>query len=114
MEKVKERPIDVEAVLTDAELEAGGLAKTTAWVRTESSKGALRVKKHREKKKEEGVTQLNVIIPEEMKESMKAVAKAATETGEDPKRLIEIGTAVMSLKGLKRKIVMAILGPALR
>jgi len=74
-------PVD-DITLNDEELEKGGLVKTSAYVRTKKSKNALRVAKHKEMKKEKGIKQLNVEVPEELKEEFKKAAKEACETGE--------------------------------
>lgn len=69
-----------DEVITDEQLGDAGIVKTTAYVRSKKSKGALRAQKHREKKKAEaGVSQVNVDVPEEHKEAIKEVAKELRE-----------------------------------
>lgn len=127
IEDIPETPISAEQVLTDDQLKTGGLVKTEAWMRTKSSKGALRVQKHREAKQAEGLKQLNVVAPIEIHEQLKAIAKAAAEgkpmpeakpveiikeiikevaapIPEDVKRLAQIGSKAEALTGWKRTI----------
>jgi len=74
-----ESPVEGEATYTDSELEAAGLIKTSAFVRTKRSKNALRVEKSREKKAQSGVKQLNVEVPEPHRETLKAIAKGLSQ-----------------------------------
>ena len=68
--------------LTDGELEQAGLVKTSAFVRTKKSKNALRIAKHKDKMlTETGVKQLNIEIPEQYRDTFKAIAKELKETG---------------------------------
>lgn len=60
---------------TDDELSKSGLVKVNAFVRTKQSKNALRVKKSKEKKAEQGFKQLNVVVPEAYRDSFKVLAK---------------------------------------
>lgn len=76
-----ELPVD-EKTLTDSELEQAGLVKTSAFVRTKKSKNALRVLKHRDKKAQEGIKQLNIEVPEQHRDTLKAIAKQLKESGE--------------------------------
>ena len=66
---------DPAAVLTDDQLEAGGLRQVRAFVRTRASRNALRVQKHREKAAAEGLGQVNVVAPEAARDALKAIAK---------------------------------------
>lgn len=66
---------DPAAVLTDDQLEAGGLRQVRAFVRTKASKNALRVQKHREKAAAEGLGQVNVVAPEAARKALKTIAK---------------------------------------
>lgn len=68
-----------ENTLTDEELHDKGLVKTSAFVRTEVSKNALRVKKAREKKEDKGLKQLNIEVPEESRSLIKAAVKKMKE-----------------------------------
>lgn len=65
-----------EKTYTDAELEQAGLVKTSAFVRTKKSKNALRIEKHKQKKAEQGVKQLNVEVPEQHRDLLKSFSKA--------------------------------------
>lgn len=65
-----------EKTYTDAELEQAGLVKTSAFVRTKKSKNALRIEKHKQKKAEQGVKQLNVEVPEQHRGMVKSFSKA--------------------------------------
>jgi DNA-binding transcriptional regulator YhcF (GntR family) len=65
-----------EKTYTDAELEQAGLVKTSAFVRTKKSKNALRIEKHKQKKAEQGVKQLNVEVPEQHRDMVKSFSKA--------------------------------------
>lgn len=75
-----ELPMD-EKTLTDSELEQAGLVKTSAFVRTRKSKNALRVQKHKDKKAEQGIKQLNIEVPEQYRDIFKAIAKELKENG---------------------------------
>ena len=66
---------DPAAVLTDDQLEAGGLRQVRAFVRTKASKNALRVQRHREKAAAEGLGQVNVVAPEAARKALKTIAK---------------------------------------
>lgn len=69
-------PQDPEKVLTDEQLQEGGLVPVKAFMRTKQSRNALRVKAKREKAQEErGVSQVNVQAPEEAQEPIRAIAK---------------------------------------
>jgi hypothetical protein len=70
-----------DKTLTDSELEQAGLVKTSAFVRTKKSKNALRIEKHKAKKAELGVKQLNIEVPEEHRDTFKALAKELTSNG---------------------------------
>lgn len=62
--------------LSDNVLEQAGLVKTSAFVRTTRSKNALRIEKHKQKKEEQGIKQLNIEVPEQHRETMKQLAIA--------------------------------------
>lgn len=83
-------PVDNKTI-TDSELEQAGLVKTSAFVRTKKSKNALRIAKHKDKKlTETGVKQLNIEIPEQYRDTFKAMAKELKETGTVSKENMEI------------------------
>lgn len=86
---------DPAAVLTDDQLEEGGLRQVRAFVRTRASKNALRVQKHREKAAAEGLGQVNVVAPDEAKEALRAIAKR-TAGGES------LEAVLRDLAGLQR------------
>ena len=86
---------DPAAVLTDDQLEEGGLRQVRAFVRTRASKNALRVKKHREKAAEEGLGQVNVVAPEEARDALRAIAKRTA--GGEP-----LEAVLRDLAGLQR------------
>lgn len=129
IEDIPETPISTDQALTDDQLKNGGLVKTEAWMRTKSSKGALRVQKHREAKEAQGLKQLNIVAPVEIHEQLKAMAKAAAEgkpveipaakpieiikevvkeivkpIPEDVKRLAQIGSKAEALNGWRRTL----------
>jgi hypothetical protein len=70
-----------DKTLTDTELEQAGLVKTSAFVRTKKSKNALRIEKHKQKKAENGVKQLNIEVPEQHRDIFKALAKELATNG---------------------------------
>lgn len=49
--------------LTDDELEAGGMDRVVAFIRTKRSKEALRKEKHRKKQHDNGTRQINLDVP---------------------------------------------------
>ncbi len=87
VEDVENVVADVQETLTDNELEQAGLVKTSAFVRSKKSKNALRVKKHKEKKAEQGIKQVNIEIPEHHKETVKKLAKELC-AGKDLKQVL--------------------------
>lgn len=94
---------DPAAVLTDDQLEEGGLRQVRAFVRTRASKNALRVQKHREKAAAEGLGQVNVVAPEAARDVLKAIAKRTA--GGEP-----LEAVLRDLAGLQRP--QAVPGPA--
>mgnify|MGYP000406846520 FL=1 len=70
-----------DKTLTDTELEQAGLVKTSAFVRTKKSKNALRIEKHKQKKADNGVKQLNIEVPEQHRDIFKAIAKELATSG---------------------------------
>jgi hypothetical protein len=69
-------PLADKKTFSDTELEQAGLVKTSAFVRTKRSKNALRIEKHKQKKEELGIKQLNIEVPEQHREAMKQLANA--------------------------------------
>ena len=94
---------DPAAVLTDDQLEEGGLRQVRAFVRTRASRNALRVQKHREKAAAEGLGQVNVVAPEAARDVLKAIAKRTA--GGEP-----LEAVLRDLAGLQRP--QAVPGPA--
>jgi hypothetical protein len=86
---------DPAAILTDDQLEDGGLRQVRAFVRTRASKNALRVQKHREKVAAEGLGQVNVVAPEAARDALKAIAKRTA--GGEP-----LEAVLRDLAGLQR------------
>ena len=70
-----------DKTFTDTELEQAGLVKTSAFVRTKKSKNALRIEKHKQKKAESGVKQLNIEVPEQHRDIFKSLAKELATSG---------------------------------
>lgn len=70
---------DAEHCLTDEQLTAGGMRSKRCWVKTDASKGALRVKKHREKLEKEGLKQISIKVPIEQHETIKQISSALVE-----------------------------------
>lgn len=91
LEDAQNVPLPVgNKTITDSELEQAGLVKTSAFVRTKKSKNALRIAKHKDKKlTETGVKQLNIEIPEQYRDTFKALAKELKETGTISKENME-------------------------
>ena len=73
--------VDPDRVLTDEDLQAGGLTKITAHVRTRAGKSALRAKRHKEKEAQRGVKQVNVMAPESVQPVIREIA-LRTKNGE--------------------------------
>ena len=94
---------DPAAVLTDDQLEEGGLRLVRAFVRTRASKNALRVQKYREKVAAEGLGQVNVVAPEAARDALKAIARRTA--GGEP-----LEAVLRDLAGLQRP--QAVPGPA--
>jgi hypothetical protein len=69
-------PVGDNKSFTDEQLNDAGLIKTSAFVRSNRSKNALRVEKHKNKKEDQGIQQLNVEVPNEHRETMKQLAIA--------------------------------------
>lgn len=79
LEEVPERPIDSDRVLSDDELQAGGLQPVKAYVRTRAGKSAERQKRYRDKQEAEGFKQTNVQVPEEHQETIREIARKLRE-----------------------------------
>ena len=83
-------PLSDNKTLSDNELEQAGLVKTSAFVRTKRSKNALRLEKHKEKKEEQGIKQLNIEVPKQYRDVFKAMAKELSATGTISGKQLEI------------------------
>lgn len=92
-----ELPTD-EKTLSDNDLEKAGLVKTSAFVRSNRSKNALRIEKHKEKKAVNGIKQLNIEVPEQYRDAIKNIAKTLSENRE----LTEKDLAVFSFDRTKQ------------
>jgi chorismate synthase len=115
---------DPEKVLTDVQLEDGGLRQVRAFVRTTASKNALRVAKSKESKAEKGISQVNVLAPKEVHAALKEIAKL-TAAGESLGSAISKAVPVLSTSSptkeknpvftdVEAKVVRALKVPGLR
>lgn len=82
VEDIPNKPLATDAVLTDGELIAGGLAPVQGWMRTKASKNALRQRKAKAKREsgEDGRAprkQLNLQAPAD--ESARAALKVVSD-----------------------------------
>ena len=84
-------PIRAKDVLTDEQLENGGLVAVKAYMHTSKSKDALRTEKNRKKQKSNGLKQTGVTVPDndEARLAMKIVATALRECHMTPAELVE-------------------------
>ena len=122
------KPIDADAILTDDQLERGGLVKVEAFMRTRTSAAAARKAKQRDRDESDGLRQINIKTTEEAGQALKSIAaeigrgatlvdaviKAVptvtshvlvTPTNPETERLAEIGRKVEALTGWKRSIL---------
>ena len=122
------KPIDADAILTDDQLERGGLVKVEAFMRTRTSAAAARKAKQRDRDASEGLRQINIKTTEEAGQALKSIAaeigRGATMvdavvkavpavssrtlvTPIDPEteRLAAIGRKVEALTGWKQSIL---------
>lgn len=70
----QDKPIDADAILTDEQLERGGLVKVEAFMRTRTSAAAARKAKQRERDESEGLKQVNIKATEEVGATLKSIA----------------------------------------
>lgn len=75
VEGVGDQPIADAANLPDDVLAAGGLVKIDAYMRTQTSPNAKRVKRAREKAGDNGMRQVNVVAPLTAHGAIKGLAK---------------------------------------
>lgn len=130
IEQIIEQAIDADQVLSDEQLERGGLVRVEAFMRTKTSAAAARKAKQRETQEAAGIKQANIVAPAAVVETLKHIAKACA-TGDtiekailanvptvtshvlvtpDPElaTLAEIGRKVKALTGWKRMIAKTI------
>lgn len=69
-----DQPIDVQAILTDDQLERGGLVKVEAFIRTKTSAAAARKAAQRERDTDAGLRQVNIKTTEETGSALKSIA----------------------------------------
>jgi len=119
----KDAPIATDSILTDQQLERGGLVKIEAFMRTRTSAAAARKAKQREKQATEGLKTITLVAPAAANEPLRQIAKACSEgksieeaiknvtshgqvtaIDQNTTRLITIGKKVEALKGWKRWI----------
>lgn len=96
-----------ENMLTDEQLEAGGLQQVRAFVRTKASKNALRVAKAKAKKEEIGIKQLNIQAHETAHEALRALAKATASGSSIEQALAQLGY-LQALTGEQKAAVAAL------
>lgn len=88
VEDAENSDTEITNPISDNELESAGLIKTSAFIRSKKSKNALRVKKHKDKKAQDGIKQVNVEVPEHQKEAIKILAKELCKGGDFKKALL--------------------------
>jgi len=86
-----------DKTLTDTELEQAGLVKTSAFIRTKKSKNALRIEKHKQKKADNGIKQLNIEVPEQHRDIFKALAKELAINGTIQQDKVDYFTKLVSV-----------------
>lgn len=70
----QDKPIDAEAILTDEQLERGGLVKVEAFMRTRTSGAAARKAKQRDRDESDGLRQVNIKTNDETGIVLKSIA----------------------------------------
>lgn len=98
---------NIDDMLTDEQLEAGGLQQVRAFVRTKASKNALRVAKSKAKREAEGIKQINVQAPESAHSTLRALAKAITD-GSSIEAAISAVTHAQVLTATQKSVLAAI------
>ena len=126
-EDITDDPVDSETVLDDAALIDSGLVPIRAFIRTKSSKAAIRAKRHRERaeaghKDQPPKKQLNVMAPidPEARTAVKVVAEALIEGRVKPGDLKELNSdshrfgqavkLVLARGGIRAAVLKSILG----
>lgn len=122
IDELKDAPIDADSILTDDQLNRGGLVKIEAFVRTKTSAAASRKAKQRAKEKAEGIQTVTLTVPAATKEQLKAVVsevnagknlleavQSVTSHGQVTKSRAQIiGERVLALTGWRLMIAKAI------
>jgi hypothetical protein len=129
--EAQDKPINALAILTDDQLERGGLVKVEAFMRTRTSAAAARKAKQREREESVGLKQVNIKTTDDAGQALKSIAaeigkglkiedaiiKAVpsvtshvlvTPLSIETETLAAIGRAVLSLTGWKRIVAKAI------
>lgn len=127
VEDITDNPVDPETVLDDATLIESGLVPVRAFIRTKSSKAAIRAKRHRERaeaghQNQPPKKQLNVMAPmdPESRMAVKVVAEALVEGRLKPMDLKELNSdshrfgqavkLVLARGGIRAAVLKRILG----
>lgn len=126
----KEAPKELTEKYTDEQLLQGGLVKVEAFVRSKASATAVRKARQRKKEEAEGLKQVNVTAPAEIKPILQLIAKECSEGKKledviikavpsvtshgldtpENKKALEIGEKVLKLSRLKKWIVLKLIG----
>lgn len=100
IEDVENSGTEITTSISDSELESAGLIKTSAFIRSKKSKNALRVKKHKDKKAQDGIKQVNIEIPEHQKDAIKILAKELCKGSDFKKALL-----TQNLNGFQKLLI---------
>lgn len=95
---------NIDDMLTDEQLEKGGLQQVRAFVRTKASKNALRVAKAKAKREAEGIKQINMQAPTSAHSALKSIAKACTE-GSSIEQAISAATGAQVLTATQKSVL---------
>lgn len=84
-------PINAKDILTDEQLESGGIVAVKAYMRTSKTEAAISQNKTRKKKEANGLKQTGVTVPDnhEARVAMRIVATALRESHMTPAELVE-------------------------
>lgn len=93
---MQDKPIASDAILTDEQLDRGGLVKVEAFMRTRTSAAAARKSKQRERQAEEGLKTITIVAPAAANEPLKAIAKACAAGQSIEKAIIRAVPSVTS------------------
>lgn len=97
-------PIDAAAVLSDEQLVQGGLVPIQGYMRTRPAANAVRQTRKRQRQRAEGLTQLNVVVPDEAKPALKTMAAALTAGDLDPQMIANV-SAILAGGGWRARLV---------